>query len=132
MHLLLADSEIASVEAIEGDDDRAALHIRLAAAAARSDAAPGDRAQDGFVAGVTLVLAGAHVVVHDTPLLGRVAAGVLRRAGQRLAALPLPGRIEGPLRLELALANRSVLVADAASLAVTIDGAPVFTESSAC
>jgi hypothetical protein len=132
MELLLGDSEIASVEAIEGDGDTAALHIRFAAAAARTGAAPGERAPDGFVAGVLLVLTGAHVVVHDTPLIGRVAAGVLRRAGQRLAALPLPGSVAGPLRLELALANGGVLVADAASLAVTVDGAPAFTESSAC
>jgi hypothetical protein len=128
----LADSELAAVEAFEGDDDSRAVHLRFSAAAARTEPAAGGQAQEGFVAGVVLVLQGARVVAHDTPLFGRVAAGGVRAQARRLSALPLPGAVAGPLRLELALAHGGMLTVDAAALVVRVDGELRFVESSSC
>jgi hypothetical protein len=126
LFVAFADSEVASVARVG-----TALHIRLAAAAALS-AGEGPAPTHGHVAGVTLVLGDAVV---DTPLhelLGRIAAGRVELGGRWLAQVALPSDSAGPVRLELAFANRGVLAATGGAFTCRTDGTPRFTESLAC
>lgn len=121
-----ADSEVASVARVG-----TALHIRLAAAAARSTGA-GQASTHGHVAGVTLVLGDAVAEQPLHELLGRITTGRVEIGGRWLSQVALPSDSAGPVRLELAFANRGMLAAAGSAFACRTDGTPRFTESLAC
>lgn len=124
--LSLAGSEIAAARIEAG-----ALVLRLSAAAVR-------RVADG-VAGylrpveLRLVLArceGGELA----DLFGGIRAARVLQAGRVLDALPLPGRLDGALVLELQLIHGTALRIEAGALALGLasDAAAVFRESCDC
>ena len=125
--LLLADSEIADCRL-----DGTALTLRFSAAQVHEDGAPGTRPRHGHAAGVRLRLEGVRVRERDEALFGRLAAGRVEHGGRWTATLPLPARWAAPLRLELAFANRGVLVAEADALTLEADAPLRIVESLAC
>ena len=121
-----ADSEVASVTHVG-----TALHIRLAAASAtRADA--GQAPVHGHVAAMEWVLHGASVDAPLHDLFGRLTSGRVEIAGRWLAEVALPSHAAGPVRIELAFANRSALAAVGTAFECRVDGAPRFSESLAC
>jgi hypothetical protein len=126
--LVFADCEVAYVVAA---DDR--LVVRLSAAHARAEPAAGDdRPTDGFARGVVVTLKGARLAVPAGTLIGRIAQGRIRIGTRWADALPLPGRIDDRVRVELAFANRSELDLEVDGIEVGFDGEPNFAESLFC
>jgi len=126
--LLLPESEVASVAPVDAD-----LLIRFSAACVvRIDVGEGEKPIQGFARGIVLQLHGAQIVAAHEPLLGRISDGRLQAGGEWLKALALPFECEGSVRLELAFANRSELVATGSGIMVRFDAEPNFTESLAC
>lgn len=145
------DSEVASVRR-DGD----ALVLRFAAAATELCTAEGAPVQAGYSLGLWLRLAGAEVLDEEPPTFGRLhegrlvadpipvdAAGSPADAGGAASpgsappralpgALPVGPRLDGPLRLELAFANRARLVARGRHAQLGFDGAPNFDDSLQC
>lgn len=116
------DSEILDAAAA-GD----ALRLRLAAASVRD--AEGRR---GWLPSVQLVLAGATTADDLAHAFGKITGGRLRRDGQDAALPPLPFMLDGPVELELRLANGGTLALRARGLAATVDAGARFTEDLSC
>lgn len=125
-HLSLAGSEIAAAR-LEAD----ALVLRLSAAAVR-------RAADGvagYLRPVELRLAQARCEGGGSDVFfGGIRAARVLQAGRVLDALPLPGRLDGALVLELQLIHGTALriEADALMLGLAPDAEAVFRESCDC
>lgn len=118
----LHDSEILDAAAA-GD----ALRVRLAAASVRD--AEGRR---GWIPSVQLVLAGAIGADDLAHAVGKIAGGQLRHDGQDVRLPPLPFTLDGPVELELRLANGGTLALRARGLAATVDADAPFTEDLSC
>ncbi len=128
LHLILSDSEIATVHMDAGD-----LWIRFSAAATvRAGTEPGEKPTAGFSRGLVLRLRGAQIIESSEPLLGRIAEGRLRLGTDTPRTLPVPLDHAGPVHLELVLANRASLVAGGTGASVAFPGAAHFMESLAC
>lgn len=140
--LLLADSELASIERVPQG-----LRLRLAAAHALRSAGPHEaRATPGYFAGgVVLLLEGARLPpdVEAGALLGRVQEARLRCGPDqawRQARLPLPGRVPGKgqdeaIGLELQLHGAPLLLLQGWALQCSValtDLDAAFRESLAC
>lgn len=129
-HLSLAGSEIAAAR-IEGEAGPGALVLRLSAAAVR-------RAADGvagYLRPVELRLAQARCEGGGPDVFfGGIRAARVLQAGRVLDALPLPGRLDGALVLELQLIHGTALRIEAGALALGLapDAAAVFRESCDC
>lgn len=128
--LSLAGSEIAAAR-IEGEAGPGALVLRLSAAAVR-------RAADGvagYLRPVELRLAQARCEGGGPDVFfGGIRAARVLQAGRVLDALPLPGRLDGALVLELQLIHGTALRIEAGALALGLvsDAAAVFRESCDC
>lgn len=124
--LSLAGSEIAAARIEPG-----ALVLRLSAAAVR-------RAADGvagYLRPVELRLAQARCEGGGPDVFfGGIRAARVLQAGRVLDALPLPGRLDGALVLELQLIHGTALRIEAGALALGLasDAAAVFRESCDC
>ncbi|MDQ5896128.1 MAG: hypothetical protein QG612_214 [Pseudomonadota bacterium] len=124
--LSLAGSEIAAARIEAG-----ALVLRLSAAAVR-------RVVDGvagYLRPVELRLAQARCEGGEpADLFGGVRAARVLQAGRVLDALPLPGRLDGALVLELQLIHGTALRIEAGALVLALpaDASPVFHESCDC
>lgn len=125
--LMLADSEVAFVAAVQGG-----VRIRLSAAHVLRSEAPGQRPTPGFSRAVELWLAGAEPPADGGDFMGRIAQGRAQIEGRWAAQLALPSSLAGPVRLELAFANGSQLALDAAALSCRYAGEPNFSESLFC
>lgn len=124
--LSLAGSEIAAARIEPG-----ALVLRLSAAAVR-------RAADGvagYLRPVELRLAQARCEGGGPDVFfGGIRAARVLQAGRVLDALPLPGRLDGALVLELQLIHGTALRIEAGALTLGLapDAEPVFRESCDC
>lgn len=130
--LSLAGSEIAAAR-IEGEagPEPGALVLRLSAAAVR-------RAADGvagYLRPVELRLAQARCEGGGPDVFfGGIRAARVLQAGRVLDALPLPGRLDGALVLELQLIHGTALRIEAGALTLGLapDAEAVFRESCDC
>lgn len=127
--LVFADSEVAGA-----DVGPHGLRLRLAAACVqRRDDAGAGRPEPGYAQAVELLLVGAVPAAPAAALIGRIAHGRVQAGdGRWRSQLPLPGSLAGPLRVELAFANRSELIVSAQALHCRFDGAANFSASLAC
>jgi hypothetical protein len=128
IRLLLPDSEVASIEAIDPD-----IVIRFAAAQAlRATEGAALKPTPGFCRGVVLRLKTADVIGRREPLMGRIAKARLQVGGQWWQEVPLPFESHAAVHLELALPNRAYFMASAIGIVVRFEGEPHFAESMAC
>ena len=116
------DSEIRDVVA-EGD----AVRIRFSAAAVRD----ADRVH-GWLPSVVLTLARATLDGDVAHAVGQVVDASVRQDGRSALPLALPGTLAGDLELTLSLANGTLLVARARSLALTVADDARFSEDLSC
>lgn len=120
--LRLADGELAAIE--PGADG---LVLRLAAAPVWR---PGPPPQAGHLSGVRIVLRG--VATPPAVTAGRLSEGRVWCGGTWHHALPLPGQLTGPLRLELGLPFHTAWQVEAAAILLELDAGARFQESMAC
>ena len=132
LSLHFADSELAGVQLLPGPDG-ARLRLRWSAAAVLACAErPGERARQGHVRGLLLDLWPAPQGVAEGALpLGALLEGELQWQGQRLRQLPLPARLEGPMRLQLWGRRGELWTWQGQGLCCDPTGLPFF-ESMAC
>lgn len=129
LRLSLAGSELARVWT-QGD----ALHLSLSAASVWQGAVAGSPTApvEGWSQGVALRLAGVKLLQREEPLMGRIAEAHLWRGDQPLRQLPLPGQVEGPLRLSLLMAVGAHLELTASGIEVDFTGGFNVRDSLAC
>jgi|GEM_PF-2564917 hypothetical protein len=128
LQLLLADSEVSRVEIHEH-----ALQIHLSAANAEylsTNAAA--KPSSGYSKGILLRLRNYLLHERGEPLIGRINNGTLWIAGTIQRSCALPSTHSKPVKLELELANRSLLIVSATELSVTFERESNFHESLAC
>lgn len=130
MHLLLefSDSEVSRIEPAQDG-----LHILFSAAqvARLDDSVPG-RSEAGFARSVELIVAGATLSEPYAELIGRVAQGRVAVGDAWHSRLPLPSITGGPVRLELAFANRTTLSVAGDAIECRFFAGPNFAESLFC
>jgi hypothetical protein len=127
--LILADSEVAAATAVG-----AGIHIRLSAAHVilRGDSGT-EKPTDGFSRGVELLMPGAQWKEGGlTGFVGRITEGRLCMDTAWALKISLPGRLNGPIKLELTFANHSYLELTATGLECRFEGEPNFSESLFC
>lgn len=126
MLLMFAESEVAGVTV---SADR--VELRFAAARLLRPSPDGGPPVEGYGRGLRLELFGARTA--DTAgAFGRLADGRLQLGGAWAARVPLPTVFDGPVRLELAFANRTTLVLAGHGFACGFDGVPDFAEALSC
>jgi hypothetical protein len=128
LHLVLADSEIASVA-----PQLSSLHIRLSAA--NVEHTSGDRSTTavvGYSTGVLLSLESVQIDEKQEPLIGRILDGKLWSNNQLQRDCELPSSLSGLIKLELHLANQSYLLVSAQGLSISFEAESNFHESLAC